>query len=49
MGAHPCLDQQNRLWPDTLIMAWVAKRPGNDGHFLPQQLTKTAVEMYLAT
>jgi len=30
------------------IMAWVARRPGNDGHFQPQQLTKTAVEMYLA-
>ncbi len=30
------------------IMAWVAKRPGNDGYFQPQQLTKTAVEMYLA-
>jgi site-specific recombinase XerD len=29
------------------IMAWVARRPGNDGYFQPQQLTKTAVEMYL--
>jgi site-specific recombinase XerD len=29
-------------------MVWVAKHPGNDGHFQPQQLTKTAVEMYLA-
>ncbi len=30
------------------IMAWIAKRPDNDGYFQPQQLTKTAVEMYLA-
>jgi hypothetical protein len=30
------------------IMAWVARRPGNNGYFQPQQLTKTAVEMYLA-
>ncbi len=30
------------------IMVWVARRPGNDGYFQPQQLTKTAVEMYLA-
>jgi len=30
------------------IMAWIAKRPDNDGNFQPQQLTKTAVEMYLA-
>ena len=30
------------------MMIWVAKRPGNDGYFQPQQLTKTAVEMYLA-
>lgn len=31
------------------IMVWVAMRPGNDGYFQPQQLTKTAVEMYLAS
>ena len=30
------------------IMAWVAVRPGNSGHFQPHQLTKTSVEMYLA-
>jgi site-specific recombinase XerD len=30
------------------IMAWVAVRPGNSGYFQPYQLTKTAVEMYLA-
>jgi site-specific recombinase XerD len=29
------------------MMQWVAARPGNSGHFQPQQLTKTAVEMYL--
>ena len=29
------------------MMKWVAVRPGNSGHFQPQQLTKTAVEMYL--
>lgn len=30
------------------VMAWIADRPGHGYHFLPQQLTKTAVEMYLA-
>ncbi len=29
------------------VMEWVAQRPGNGGHFHPQQLTKTAVEVYL--
>ncbi len=29
------------------LIEWVAARPGNSGHFQPQQLTKTAVEMYL--
>ena len=28
------------------VMAWVASRPGNGGSFQPQQLTKTAVELY---
>lgn len=31
------------------VMTWVADRPGNGGVFQPQQLTKTAVEMYLAS
>ena len=31
------------------MMEWVAQRPGNGGHFHPQQLTKTAVEVYLAS
>ena len=31
------------------IMIWVAERPGNGGVFQPQQLTKTAVEIYLAS
>jgi len=31
------------------VMTWVASRPGNGGLFQPQQLTKTAVEMYLAS
>ena len=31
------------------VMAWIAQRPGNGGHFHPRQLTKTAVEVYLAT
>src|SRR6266702_8636688 len=31
------------------VMEWVAQRPGNGGHFQPHQLTKTAVEMYLAS
>src|SRR5215472_8100596 len=30
------------------VIAWLAQCPGNGGHFQPQQLTKTAVEMYLA-
>lgn len=30
------------------VMGWIAQRPGNSGHFQPQQLTKTAVEIYLA-
>jgi len=28
------------------VMIWVVGRPGNGGLFQPQQLTKTAVEMY---
>jgi hypothetical protein len=31
------------------VMIWVASHPGNGGVFQPQQLTKTAVEMYLAS
>lgn len=31
------------------VMEWVAQRPGNGGHFHPRQLTKTAVEVYLAS
>lgn len=31
------------------VMIWVASRSGNGGLFQPQQLTKTAVEMYLAS
>ena len=31
------------------VMAWIAGRPGNRGHFHPQHLTKTAVEVYLAS
>ena len=31
------------------IMIWVAARPGNGGFFQPQQLTKTAVEIYQAS
>ncbi|MGI9060490.1 MAG: tyrosine-type recombinase/integrase [Ktedonobacteraceae bacterium] len=30
------------------LMEWIADRPGHEHHFLPPQLTKTAVEMYLA-
>jgi site-specific recombinase XerD len=30
------------------LMAWIGDRPGHGPHFLPQQLTKTAIEMYLA-
>ena len=31
------------------VMEWVAQRSGNGGYFHPQQLTKTAVEVYLAS
>src|SRR3989440_6623886 len=31
------------------VMEWIAQRPGNGGHFHPRQLTKTAVEVYLAS
>jgi site-specific recombinase XerC len=31
------------------VMTWVAHRPGSGGRFHPQQLTKTAVEVYLAS
>jgi site-specific recombinase XerC len=31
------------------VMEWVAQRPGNSGNFHPQQLTKTAVEVYLTS
>ncbi len=31
------------------VMIWAAARPGNGGVFQPQHLTKTAVEMYLAS
>ena len=31
------------------VMEWIAQRPGNDGRFHPRQLTKTAVEVYLAS
>src|SRR5437764_12746387 len=30
------------------LIAWLAQHPGNGGHFQPQQLTKTAVELYLS-
>jgi site-specific recombinase XerD len=30
------------------LIGWVAQRPGNQGQFQPPQLTKTAVELYLA-
>lgn len=30
------------------LTAWVADRPGNGGRFQPQQLTRTAIAMYLA-
>jgi len=30
------------------VIGWVAKLPGNAGQFQPQQLTQTAVELYLA-
>ncbi len=29
------------------LIGWVAQCPGNDGHFQPPQLTKTAIEVYL--
>src|SRR5258708_15016835 len=29
------------------LIGWITQRPDNDGHFQAQQLTKTAVEMYL--
>src|SRR5579875_3963692 len=28
---------------------WFAERPGNDGQFYPQAITRTAVDMYLST
>jgi site-specific recombinase XerD len=31
------------------VMEWIAQRPGNGGCFHPRQLTKTAVEIYLAS
>ena len=31
------------------VMEWVAQRPGNGGRFHPHQLTRTAVEVYLAS
>jgi len=31
------------------LIKWIAQRPGNGGLFHPQQLTKTAVEVYLAS
>jgi hypothetical protein len=31
------------------VMGWVAQRPGNVGYFHPRQLTKTVVELYLAS
>ena len=31
------------------VMEWIAPRPGNGGRFHPRQLTKTAVEIYLAS
>ena len=30
------------------LIGWIAQCPGNDGQFQPRQLTKTAVELYLA-
>ena len=30
------------------LIEWVAQLPGNGGQFQPRQLTKTAVELYLA-
>src|SRR6266699_700184 len=30
------------------LIAWLAQCPDNEGHFQPQQLTKTAVELYLS-
>ena len=31
------------------VMEWIAHRPGNGGRFHPRQMTKTAVEVYLAS
>jgi site-specific recombinase XerD len=31
------------------MMGWIGTRPGNSGHIQPHQLTKTAVEVYLAS
>jgi site-specific recombinase XerC len=31
------------------MMEWIAQRPGNGGNFHPKHLTKTAVEVYLAS
>src|SRR6266568_1626918 len=31
------------------VMEWVAACPGNSGYFQPYQLTKTVVELYLAS
>src|SRR6266487_432112 len=31
------------------VLEWIAQRPGNGGRFHPRQLTKTAVEVYLAS
>lgn len=30
------------------VIEWIAQRPGNGGYFHPRQLTRTAVEIYLA-
>jgi len=32
----------------SLVAAWLAERPGSEGSFRPEQLTRTAVETYLA-
>ncbi len=29
MGVHPCLDQQNRPWPETLLVAFPLEEGGN--------------------
>jgi len=31
------------------VIEWIAQRPGNGGRFHPRQLTKTTVEVYLAS